>query len=171
MAKGMEPEATEAEKRSELNVAVQKVYLQELSRVYEKVVERAASLETLSFSDPQLSEASRCYLYGFFRGTVLLSASALETALRAAVGTSGLERVNAGREGFFSRLVDEAVSEGRLGKPRRVGDEPELAAYSRKIFKTRNAVAHGGYDPPSKTAEEILNIAREVVEFVRQQLS
>ena len=86
LAKGMELEATEAERRSDLATALQKVYLKELSQLYHSIVKRAGSLDVLKFADPQLNEASRCYLYGFFRAAVILSASALETNLRTAIG-------------------------------------------------------------------------------------
>ena len=105
MEAGVEPEPrTEAEKRQELEVAVQKVYLQELAKLYESILRRAGPLVTLTFSDPQLNEASRCYLYGFFRGAIILSASALESNLRMAVGPSGVARVDqiARTGGYFA---------------------------------------------------------------------
>src|SRR2546425_2279298 len=105
LAKGLEPAATEAQKRAELATAVQKLYIRELSQLYPGVVERASVLEVLDFPDPQLNEASRCYLYGFFRGAVVLSASALESNLRLAIGPSGVDRAERGagrNRGFFN---------------------------------------------------------------------
>jgi hypothetical protein len=176
LAKGMKPEATEAERRLELEIAVQKVYLREFSQLYARVVERASSLEVLDFSDPQLNEASRCYLYGFFRAAVMLAASALETNLRAALGPEGMEHVNqtlrsdVGRQrGFFKLLVDGADAQGLLGKRVRPGQEAALVAYSREIFTLRNAIVHEGDEPTPAVAEELLNKAREVVEFVRKR--
>jgi hypothetical protein len=180
MAKGIEPNesSTEDEKRRELNAAVQKVYLLELSRVYKSVVHRAASLEALSFPDPQLNEASRCYLYGFFRGAAILSASALETSFREAIGPTALDQVqrvlatddSRRKRGFFNLLVDEAASRGLLGERVRVGEEPALVAYSRRIFKDRNKIAHEGYNPPADVTLEILTSARQVIEFVRERI-
>jgi hypothetical protein len=118
LAKGLKPAATEAQKQAELATAVQKLYIRELSQLYPGVVERAFVLEVLDFSDPQVNEASRCYLYGFFRGAVVLSASALESNLRLDIGPSGVERAErgAGRDGgFFDLLVDEAESKELLG--------------------------------------------------------
>jgi hypothetical protein len=171
MAKGIEPDdsLSEADRRLELNLAVQKVYLREICRLYERVVVRAAALESLAFSDPQLNEASRCYLYGFFRGTVILSASALETTLRSVIGPKGTARVNASREGFFERPVDEAVAGQHLGSSQHIGGEPEIAVYSRMIFRKRNDVAHRNLDPTGRVAEEILNKTREVLEFVHRE--
>ena len=53
-------------------------WLEEFAERYPKAVKRATTLEWLPFSDPQLREASRCYLYGFFRATVLIAVAALE---------------------------------------------------------------------------------------------
>jgi hypothetical protein len=123
--KGIEPDdsSTEAQRREELQVAVHKIYLREISALYEGVTRRATSLEALTFSDPQLNEASRCFLYGFFRGTITLSASALESSLRVALGPGGVERVDkrASNRGFFNRLVDEADSQSLLGSRTRPG--------------------------------------------------
>lgn len=176
LAQGLEPEATEAEKRSELADAVQKLYLRELSRLFHKVVQRAASLEALEFSDPQLNEASRCYLYGFFRAAIILSASALETTLREAMGQQGINRLedesrsDAGRKrGFFNLLVDEADRQGLLGRRTRPGEEAQLVVYSREIFTNRTRVVHKGDVPTASSAEELLNKSREIIEHVRTQ--
>ena len=172
LAKGQAPTATEAERRSDLSTAVQKLYLRELSQLYPSVVKRASSLDVLDFSDPQLNEASRCYLYGFFRGAVVLAASALETNLRAAIGDAGVDCVR-GRQrsqsggNFFGCLVDEADARGVLGKRIRPGQEAELVAYSREIFNRRNGVVHKGDDPTAMVAAELLGKAREVIEFIR----
>jgi hypothetical protein len=165
--KGIAPEdpSSEAEKRRELDVAVQKVYLRELSHLYDSVVRRAASLETLTFSDPQLNEASRCFLYGFFRAAVVLSASAVENCLRVATGTDGLANVEA-KKGIYGPLVEEATNRGLLGPRVRMGQEPACALYSRQIFTFRNNVVHGDHEPSSAQAAELLTKAREVVEFI-----
>lgn len=166
-----EPEpVSEAEKRQELEVAVEKVYLGELSGLYESLLRRAGSLEALTFSDPLLNEASRSYLYGFFRATVLLSSTALETCLREAIGSTGLDRVRStpkDKEGFYRKLVKEAVDCGVLGRRVHMGQEPVLAIYSAEIFKLRNRVAHEGYEPQSAEAVELLTKARQVIASIR----
>lgn len=50
-----------------------------------KAVKRATTFEWLSFNDPQLREASRCYLYGFMRAAVLIAVAALEVRIRSVV--------------------------------------------------------------------------------------
>jgi len=130
----------------------------------------SASRRTRS-DHPSITEASRCYLYGFFRGTVLLSASAVETTLRRVLSPTAIERIDARLPGAFKRLVDESISAHLLGESRRIGEEPVLATYSRLLFDTRNRVAHGGYDPQMTAAEEMLHKGREIVEFVRQHQS
>lgn len=172
LAKGLEPAATEAQKRAELATAVQKLYLRELSQLYPGVVERASVLEVLDFSDPQLNEASRCYLYGFFRGAVVLSASALESNLRLAIEPSGVDRAERGarrNRGFFNLLVDEAESQGLLGSRVRPGEESPFVSYSRRIFEERTKVVHKNVVPRKELAEELLTKARQVVEHLHER--
>ncbi len=165
--------ATESERRGAIDAALEKVYLDELSRLFESLVIRAGSLEELEFNDAQLNEASRCFLYGFFRGAVVLSASALETNLRAAVGPSGVERVDrpastSRKRGFFNLLVDEADAQAVLGSRTRPGEEPPLVAYSRRIFAERTKVVHKGFVPTKQLAEELLTHTREVIEYIHE---
>lgn len=47
-----------------------------------KIVDRWEQLERLPFDDPQLEEASKAFLYGFYRASVVLCASAVETELK-----------------------------------------------------------------------------------------
>lgn len=153
---------TDAERKRELDLALEKVYLEQLARLFEGVVRRAGGLDTLAVSDAQLNEASRCYLYGFFRATVLLSAGAVEKCLKEALCLGERDHVE------YKPLVADAVSMGKLGTPTRIGVEPVLADYARDIFAQRNLVAHRGQEPPSHAAAELLVKAREVVEFVRR---
>ena len=95
-----------------------------------------------------------------------MSASALEGTLRKFIGSKGLKRIDEKKLGFFERLVDEALSADLLGQPRRIGEEPELATYSRAVFKQRNAVAHKGWSPDVSEASEVLCEARAVLEFI-----
>jgi hypothetical protein len=163
--------STDDERKRELDIAVQKVHLDQIARLFVGVVKRAGALEALAFDDPQLNEASRCYLYGFFRATVVLSSTAVENCLTGAVGESGLERVaaktKATKSGFYSVLVQEAVEQHILGPRPRMGQEPVLASYSTEIFRARNAVAHEAFEPASSLAEELLIKARQVIEFIR----
>jgi hypothetical protein len=167
--------ATESERRGAIDAAIEKVYLDEISRLFESLVSRARPLEQLRFEDAQLNEASRCFLYGFFRGAVVLCASALETNLRAAVGPSGVARVdertsisNGRRRGFFNCLVDDADSKAVLGPRTRPGEEPPLVGYSRSIFSERTKVVHKGVVPTKDLAEELLMKARQVIEYIRE---
>jgi hypothetical protein len=162
--------ATDAERAAAIGAAIQKVYLEELSRLFPGILRRAGPLEQLDFVDDQLNEASRCFLYGFFRAAVVLSASALETNLIAAIGPSGAEQVDdrayqRGGKGYFNRLVDEAHDV--LGPRDRLGEEPPLVRYSREIFAERTKVVHKGLNPSKDAAEELLLKARQVIEHLR----
>lgn len=149
MAKGMDPyeSSTEAERRSELDVAVQKVYLTELSRVYEGVVERAVLLESLAFEDPQLNEASRCYLYGFNRAAIVLAAAAVETHLKRRTGKDWFDR--------YADLVDTAFWAGLL--------DDSLREAATKVFRTRRGVVHSSAAPSDDETSDTLALARTVV--------
>ena len=68
--------------RSAIDSDRQRLFLQELGRIYPKLLDRSARLASLTFRDEQLAEASRCYLYGFWRATVVLSATALDSTHR-----------------------------------------------------------------------------------------
>jgi hypothetical protein len=166
--------ATESEKRQEIGTAIEKMYLEEISRLFKSIVTRAGPLEPLEFQDAQLNEASRCYLYGFFKAAVLLSASALEKRLRDAIGLVGLDQVGAKskeQKGFYGPLVEVAAERGVLGPRERLGQDPAFASYARGVFQFRNKVAHEGHEPQSHEAEETLTKTRQVVEFVRDRQS
>ena len=173
LRRGLQPHelATADEQSRELEIAVEKVYLDELSRLFEGIVKRAGALEALTFNDQHLNEASRCYLYGFFKAAVILSSTAVERCLRNAVGTRGLERVHeriaAKKGGFYDLLIEESLEQGVLGTRVKMGEKPPLAVYSREIFSLRNQVAHEGLSPTSTQAEDVVLKAREVVEIGR----
>ncbi|MDO8677966.1 MAG: hypothetical protein Q7R30_05300 [Acidobacteriota bacterium] len=111
--------ATGPERTRELENAAAKTYLNELSGLFAGVVKRAVPLEGLTFEDKHLNEASRCYLYGFLKATVVLSSTAVERCLRDAIGEAGLERVAANvkakKGGFYGLLVQEAIGQDVLG--------------------------------------------------------
>ena len=80
--------------------------MRELSNRYPKIVDRSEQLEPISPSDTQLEEASRCYLYGFYRASIVLSATALESYLNP----EGEWVVN----GFYEHVVQKAVAKGMI---------------------------------------------------------
>ena len=166
--------ATESERRQEVGIAIERIYLGELSRLFESIVKRAGALEQLEFHDAQLNEASRCYLYGFFKGAVLLSSSALEKCLTEAIGQAGLDQVRTKSERqkrFYGPLVEEAAAQGILGDREQMGQDPLFASYCREVFDLRNRVAHKGYEPESREAVELVTKTRQVIEFIRDRQS
>lgn len=159
---------SEDERRHEGALAAQKHYAQELARLFPKVVQRAGTLAPLDAVDPQLNEASWCYLYGFFRATVLLGAGALEGCLKAATGNEEPATSRDSR-GMYQRLVDRATTKGVLGSRPPMGHDPAFPEYAIEVFKKRNKVAHEGLDPGRDDALEVLTKSRQVVEFVLDQ--
>ena len=69
----------------EASIEREKSCLKQLTNKYSKIVDRWEQLERLPVDDPQLEEASRTFLYGFYRASVVLCASAVETQLKLIV--------------------------------------------------------------------------------------
>lgn len=148
----------------------ERIYLQELATKYPKIVDRSSRLEALSFRDAQLEEASRCYLYGFWRATIILSATALDTALASRVDADMLKRAEEESRrqggGYFTALVRAAANRGLLGEQPNIGEEPRFADAARFVFQQRNAVAHRQETAGSDAAERVFDAARRVIEHL-----
>jgi hypothetical protein len=74
--------------------------------------------------------------------------------------------------GFSERinlLVDEADSKTVLGTRCRLGEEPVLVGYSRRIFEERTRVVHKNLAPTRELAEELVTKAREVIEHLHER--
>lgn len=147
--------------------------------MFPALVKRAGPLSPLPFQDAQLNEASRCYLYGFFRAAIVLSATALEVHLREAIGRTGMDQVKRHlrgadetlrARGFYRLLVEQADSQDLLGPRERMGEQPLFAQYSIEIFKERNNTAHEGYEPSAKKAGELVDMARRVIDFIEDRV-
>ena len=163
----------DAEDRQAVESDRERLYLLELARIYPKLLDRSARLTALDFRDDQLNEASRCYLYGFWRATVVLSATALDKTLSSAIDEGAFaERVarhkkQTGRTVHFALLVKQAEEEGLLGKPTTMGEEPPYAQKALAVFDLRNRVVHDGLVPDVLQAEKGLLKARTVIEYLR----
>lgn len=144
------------------NAAVSK-YIRELGTMFERLRGRLEKLELMDVRDATLNEATRAYLYGFSRSTVLLSAAAVEGALvchpqlrpvtvdeKAARPND--RRVNA--EDFFS-LLERALPSGVL-----LPDEHHAGHSLRRL---RNKVAHDGYEPTADEGADALVQGRRLV--------
>ena len=142
--------------RGQVAVAREKLYLREMAERYSKVVKRSELLEPLGFADPQLEEASRCYLYGFYRAAIVLAAAALESHLKTRLGVHELETYN--------RLVHDAWIQGLLG------EDLALAEASKKVFSQRTKVVHLEAAPVKEDAEELITLARRVVAHLVESL-
>jgi hypothetical protein len=150
------PMELDDEEMNEIEIAREKMYLQELCSKFERMVDRGSQLEAASFSDPQLEEASRCLLYEFYRAAILLSACAVESTLKDSTGKKWFNT--------YDELVDTAWWAGKLGP-----DEKHLAGPAKTIFKKRTDVVHHNWSPEEDDAGEILGVAKEVIEYLRSQ--
>lgn len=167
--RGLEVEAqSEAEDRLHASVATQKHYAQEFAQLFPNVVQRAGSLEELEAVDPQLNEASRCFLYGFFKATVLLSAGALEGCLRKIAGDEDPSPKQDSR-GMYRRLVERAAAKRALGAGPTEGQQHVFSEFALEVFKRRNEVAHEGREPSRTVALEVLTKSRQIVDLVLSQ--
>lgn len=129
-----------------------KAYLREMSKKYADILRRIDQLEALDFSDPQLEEASHCYLYGFNRAAVVLAAASVETHLKRITGKDRFKE--------YKELTDTAFWAGRLDGPRREA--------ARKVFQIRRQVVHDGVNPSIDETASTLALARSVVESLHQ---
>ena len=134
-----------------LHRALEARFLKELTERFPKVVKRAKGFEWLSFRDPQLREAVRCFLYGFFRAAILLAAAALESRLKTVTGVERLDK--------YEVLVDLVFGDaGACGK------DAARASALKDLFQLRNKVAHENYEPEQKDVEEKLILVRDTLE-------
>jgi hypothetical protein len=142
--------------RPSIREALEMRFLKELVERFPKVVKRASEFDWLSFSDPQVREASRCYVYGFFRAAVLVAASALEDRLKTVAGVEFLEKYDA--------LVDSAFGVAGV-----CGPDPARALALKELFRLRNRIAHSGVEATQEEAARALDLVRETFESLTQQ--
>ena len=140
------------EVRTRIDSNREKICLREIGKKYAKMVDRWERLERLSFEDSQLAEASRCYLYGFYRATIVLSAAAVETQLKRVTKRKRIEN--------YEPVVKEAVALGKLGNE---FEQPAI-----EVFKTRNGIVHRGSEPEKELAMKILDQARLIVSALKK---
>jgi hypothetical protein len=139
--------------RATLRGALEARFLRELAERFPKVVTRAAEFDWLSFSDATLREASRCYLYGFFRSGVLVAAAALETRLKEVGSVEYLDN--------YSGLVDSV-----FGIAGTVRNDAVRCRALKDLFKLRNNTAHNGVEPSREEAEAALLLVRDTMEEI-----
>jgi hypothetical protein len=136
----------------DFGLARAKLYLQEFATRYERAVDRGGTFEALPFANPQLEEASRCYLYGFYRAAVTVAASALEATLKV--------RLQIRRADKYDTLVNDAWAAGLLG------NDTALKESAGHIFVMRNNVVHEGWAPSRHNAEEAVDLTRRILEHL-----
>ncbi len=131
----------------EVNAAREKLCLREVIRRYGKIVERWEQLDPLPFDDPQLEEASKAYLYGFYRASVVLSSSAVEKRLKRVANVDYFEH--------YEDLVEAAASCSAMS--------PVWKEQALLVFRTRTKVVHRDHAPSHDQAGEVLSNARDVL--------
>jgi hypothetical protein len=113
----------------------------------------------LAFDDPQIQEASKTFLYGFYRSTVVVCASAVETQLKRIAKvhrlTTQFSREESDKDPGAFELIERARAARLLKR--------DLADQAKDLFWFRNDVAHRKRDPKSDEAKERLGIARMLV--------
>ena len=136
----------------EANIAREKICLGQLTNRYSKIVDRWEQLKSFPFDDPQLEEASRTFLYGFYRASVVLCASAVETQLKH-LGPS------APAVDGPSSLIQSAEAAKLIGR--------NLADIAKDLFWFRNRVVHDNLEPSYDEAKTRLGVARMLVGKLR----
>jgi hypothetical protein len=140
-----EPELSQSER--EITTARQKLALQEITTKYAKMDYRWEGLAPLPFVDPQFAEATRCFLYGFCRAAIVLSASALEDRLKRITGIV--------RAGSYAELVEAAQHKAGFGE--------DIKGHAEQVFRKRNDVVHESWKPDRDSASGVLVQARMVL--------
>jgi len=143
-------------------------YVDELRRLLPNVVKRAGALRLLAVSRnvPQnlreyLAEASRSYIYGHFRASLLLCWSAIEYAVRTRLCEMGCEEEL------------KAITQDRLKKLLELAKGPVLDnalwGQADEIRILRNRAAHPEGDPPSaQECQDAFIKTRGILEHVYQ---
>jgi hypothetical protein len=124
-----------------------KYFLKEISEKYKKLLKRLSRLDPLEFSNPQLKEATYCWLYGFFRATIILSAIALEEAIKKATKINHFDS--------YEQLVNYAMRSENL-----TSDEANFAGI---VFSNRTRVVHHNYQPSADDAVNTLAMVRGIL--------
>jgi hypothetical protein len=145
----------DSDEEEEASIEREKVCLKELADRYSKIVDRWEQLERLRFNDPQLEEASRTFLYGFYRASVVLCASAVETQLRHIVPSAPGVSADAGP----SYLIHSAQEAKLISL--------YLAEIAKDLFRFRNRVVHDNQEPSHDEAKKWLGSARMLVKTLR----
>jgi len=140
----------------EVEVGTQKLYLQELAAKFRRLVNEISAHDPLDFHDPQLEEASRCFLYGFYRATIVLSAEAVDECLKEVTGKT---------DGSYGDRVEFAFWNGKLG-----ANHKFLADPTKALFDNRNRVVHHKWNPTEDEAGQILGVAKKVVDHLKAGL-
>lgn len=130
--------------------ALQRLYLYEAINKYRKLCRRIGRLAPLPFQDRQLEEATRCWLYGFYRAAIVLAAAALEHLLKTITDTVF--------SASFPALVEKAKKDGKICEP--------YSEQATEVYEKRNDVVHRGIDPRAEDAEEVLVKVRGIMSSI-----
>jgi hypothetical protein len=142
------------DEEAEAKVAREKICLDQLATRYSKIVDRWEQFERLPFDDPQLEEASKTFLYGFYRAAVVLCASAVETQLKRLIPSAPTQAT------AFQLIA--LAEKAKLF-------EGDLGSYGRDLFSYRNRVTHDNAEPEYDKAKEVLAVARMLVAKLRSR--
>lgn len=124
-----------------------KLCSREIVTKYGKIVGRWEQLDALAFEDAQLEEASKTFLYGFYRASVVLCACALEQHLQRLAGPKGART--------YTQLVEDAAANYGLGTA--------WIEQAKEVLKLRNQVVHENHEPSHDQAGQVLSNARHVL--------
>jgi hypothetical protein len=135
------------EEAQEVAAAREKLCLREVARKYSKIVDKWEQLDPLPFDDPALEEASKAYLYGFYRSSVVLSASVLESHLKRVAPSDKTRQ--------YPDLVGDAAAV--------LGMNSAWVEQAKAVFRFRNRVVHDSYPPTHDEAGEVVSNTRDLL--------
>ena len=139
--------------QNEVEAGRQKFFLREVAAKFRRLLNEIWAHDPLDFHHPQLEEASRCFLYGFYRATIVLGAEAVDECLKEATDK---------RDGSYRDRVKTAFWKGKLGEDYKLLGEP-----TETLFDKRHQVVHNNWNPTEDEAGQILGMAKRVVDHLK----
>jgi hypothetical protein len=142
--------------QNEVDAGRQKLFLQEVAAKFRRLLDEISAHDPVDCHDPTLEEASKCFLYGFYKATIVLSAEAVDECLKKATDK---------RDGSYRDRVKTAFCQGKLGK-----NYKDLGQPTEALFDKRRDVVHNYWRPTEDEAGQILGMAKKVVDHLKAGL-
>jgi hypothetical protein len=143
----------DADEQCEADISREKICLRELVGKYKKLIPRWEQLERLAFDDQSMEEASKAFLFGFYRACIALCAANVEAQVKRLCGPDQ-------GQGAMD-MIDSVERHGHLGR--------DSAKHARDLCRARIRILHDANAPTADKAKEMLVVARLLVTELRKR--